>query len=261
MHKLTNKIDYFILTAFGAIVVFVIGYAFWLNASDPVAVASRQEADLSVAFQESGAEYVSLRAQCWEQIDTEFHDGKDLALMYENIRLVLGDDDLLTFDEYDDEGYAGFSVSGVTEHGYVLNIVVQSLGHRNTEDETYIIAEIVDDRDSADLDGVRDYLKEIFAAVSCECEPSLMIEGVYEEILSQREKKRTAKRIFSLMEGKIEEKISDDDYVSYSGYTEMFPYSVTSDDHAVNLQAALSDNEEENATHIYLGTPVVFSDF
>ena len=59
----------------------------------------------------------------------------------------------------------------------------------------------------------------------------------------------------------IEEKIKEDDYLSYSGYTEQFSYSVNSGDHSINLQAALSDNEEEGRTHLYLGTPLVFSDF
>ena len=88
-----------------------------------------------------------------------------------------------------------------------------------------------------------------------------MIEGAYDEIKSTREKKNIAKKIFRVFNGEIEEKIKEDDYLSYSGYTEQFSYSVNSGDHSINLQAALSDNEEEGRTHLYLGTPLVFSDF
>ena len=261
MYKLSNRLDWVILTTFGLIFVFVIGYAFWLSADDSVAVSSSMDPDLSVALEESGADFSELSAQCWEQIDTEFHDGGDMALYYESIKEVLGDDDLLSFEEYDDEGYAGFSINGITEQGYTLSLVVQSMGHRDTEDETYIIAELSDDRNSADMDEIRGYLKDIFAAVSCDCEPSFMIEGVYDDILSKREKKQKAKKVLNFMDAKIEDKISDGHYVCYSGYTEFFPYSIRTDDGVVNLQAALSDHEEEGNTHIYIGTPVVFSDF
>ncbi|MBQ1251989.1 MAG: YwmB family TATA-box binding protein [Firmicutes bacterium] len=261
MDKITNKTDRVILTTFALIVVFVIGYALWLNASDPIAVSSSMNADLSVALEESGADFVVLSAQCWEQIDAEFHDGGDMAMYYENIREVLGDDDLLSFDEYDDDGYAGFSIGGVTEQGYTLSLVVQSMGHRNTEDETYIIAEISDERDGADMTEMRHYLDAIFAAVDCKCEPSFMIEGTYDEILSKREKKQAAKRVLKWLNAKSEDKVSDGSYVSYSGYTDLFPYSLFTDKGSVNLQAALSDNEEEGNTHIYIGTPVVFTDF
>ena len=88
-----------------------------------------------------------------------------------------------------------------------------------------------------------------------------MLEGTYDELKSGREKKSIAKKIFRVLNGKIEEKIKEDDYISYSGYTDVFSVSVASEDHPINLQAALSDNEEEESTHLYLGTPVVFSDF
>ena len=225
MEKMTNKVDRVILTVFSLIFVFVIAYAFWLNATDPVAVSSQMDADLSTVLEESGADFAEMSAQCWEQIDTEFHDGKDMALYYESIKEILGDDDLLSFDEYDDDGYAGFSVGGVTEQGYTLSLVVQSMGHRNTEDETYIIVEISDDRDSADEDEIRRYLDDIFAAVGLTCEPSFMIEGVYDEILSKREKKQAAKKVLKWMDAEIGDKISDGSYVSFSGYTELFPYN------------------------------------
>lgn len=262
MFKLSKKVDFVILGVSAFAVIFAIGYGVWaVTNHSTVPAAAASEMSLSTLFQESGAEMVQLSAQCWEQIDNNFHGGEDMALYYEGIREVLGDDDLLSFDEYDDQGYAGFSISGITEQGYTLNLVVQSLGDRNTEDETYIIVELADKSGSGDIENIRSYLNDIFSAVSCRCDPSFMVEGKFDELLSKREKKRISKNIFALMEGKIEEKVSDGSYVSFSGYTEHLPGGVQTDDHTINLQTALSDNEEEGSTHIYIGTPVVFSDF
>lgn len=262
MYKLSKTVDYIILgmSAFALIVTVV--YGIWYSGQQPAAAASSgEELTLSTAFAESGADLVQVSVRCWEQLDQTFHDGDDMALYYASIAQVLGDDDLLTFDEYDDQGIAGFSIGGTTEQGYDLNLVFQSLGDRNTEDETYIVAEVCDKSGNDDAKELQAFVRDIYAAVNCRCEPYLMIEGKYDEILSKREKKRVSKNIFTLMDGSIEEKISDGSYVSFSGYTPNLPGGVRSDDHTVNLQTALSDNDVDGSTHIYLGTPVVFSDF
>ena len=253
-----RKLDIFILGLSLCVVLSAVVYGIW-QGSSPSAVSSSVKPSLETAFEESGAEFLSLSAQCRAQIDSEFHDGKTLACYYEELRGILGDDDLLSFDEYDDEGYAGFSISGVTEQGFQLNLVVQSLS--GVEDETYIIVELADESSIRHLNDMRLYMEKIFGLVSANAEPFYMIEGSYDEIKSTREKKSIAKKIFRVFNGKIEERIKEDDYLSYSGYTDQFSYSLNSDNHPVNLQAALSDNEEEGRTHLYLGTPLVFSDY
>lgn len=254
-----RKLDIFILGLSLCVVLSAVVYGIW-QGSSPSAVSSSVKPSLETAFEESGAEFLSLSAQCRAQIDSEFHDGKTLACYYEELRGILGDDDLLSFDEYDDEGYAGFSISGVTEQGFQLNLVVQSLSG-GSEDETYIIVELADESSIRHLNDMRLYMEKIFGLVSADAEPFYMIEGSYDEIKSTREKKSIAKKIFRVFNGKIEERIKEDDYLSYSGYTDQFSYSLNSDNHPVNLQAALSDNEEEGRTHLYLGTPLVFSDY
>ncbi|HMM06258.1 MAG TPA: YwmB family TATA-box binding protein [Clostridiales bacterium] len=216
---------------------------------------------LLTAFKESEADFTCITAQGWCQIDTVFHGGEELFSFYESIKEVLGDDDLLSIDEYDDQSYAGITVFGNTEQGYEMDLVLQSMADEASGSETYLIVNLSDEQDVRDIDEVDTYLGTIFAAVSSKSEPSLLIEGEYDELKSKREKKKIAKAIFKALDGKIEEKISDDGYVSYSGYTELISNSITSDNRKINLQVALSDNEQDQSTIIYIGSPVVFSDF
>jgi hypothetical protein len=219
------------------------------------------DAPLLTAFKESNADFTRITAQGWSQIDDVFHDGEELFSFYESIKEVLGDDDLLSIDEYDDESYAGITVFGNTEQGYDIDLVLQSMADEDAGNETYLILNLTDEQNMNDLVDVNAYLETIFAAVSTESAPSLLIEGSYDELKSKREKKKIAKAIFRALDGKVEEKISDDGYISYSGYTDLIAESITSGNHKINLQVALSDNEENQSTIIYIGSPVVFSDF
>lgn len=262
MIGLSKKTDYIILGIFGVILILAIVYGLRsFGTTNTKATASSTELSIATAFRESGAESVQTSARCWELLDNKFHSSNEMAAYYESIREVLGDDNMLTFEEYDDQGYIGFSAAGVTEDGYHLNLVLQSMGERNTEDETYLIAELTDKSGNCNIDELRRRMETIFAVVNSTAEPSFMIEGKYEDLLSKREKKRISKSIFTLMDADIENKVSDGSYLSYSGYTEKLPESRTVNNRLINLQTALSDNEEEGCTHIFIGTPVVFSDF
>lgn len=262
MIKTLHKTDLLILSFSAVVVLFAVGYGLWYGGEKSITpTAAPSELSLATAFEESGAELMQISARSYEVLDHQFHNGGDMALYYAAIAQVLGDDDLLSFDEYDDEGIAGFSIGGTTEQGYELNLVLQSLGDRNTEDETYLVVEICDKSGNDDIEALRSFVRDIHTAVNCSCEPYLMMEGKYDDMLSKREKKRVSKNIFTLMEGDIEEKISDGSYVSFSGCTPHLSGGVRSDDHTINLQTALSDNDVDGSTHIYLGTPVVFSDF
>ncbi len=223
--------------------------------------AVKVDAPLQTAFLESGAGFVSVNLQGWELVDDAYHDCKELSQIYEKIGAVLGENDHLVLDEYDDEGYAGISASGETEQGYSLDLVLQSLGDRNTSDETFLIVNLIDQNHVRDIPSLQQYLMRIFKAAGCSVEPSVVIEGKYEGLKSTREKKQIAKKIFRVLNGKMEEKADGDSYISFSGYSDAIERSVSSGGHDVNLQVALSDNEEEGCTHIYIGTPVVFSDF
>lgn len=262
MIGLSKKTDYIILGLLAVIVVIVIVCGLLSFQSHPsTATATSSELSIATAFRESGAEWVQTTARCWEQIDSEFHNSNEMSSYCESIREVLGDDNMLTFEEYDDQGYIGFSAAGVTEQGYHLNLIMQSMGDRSSEDETYLIVELTDKGEEGSLDELHRYIEKIFTTVPCTAKPSFMIEGKYNELLSKREKKQISKKIFSLMEADIEDKVSDGSYLSYSGYTEKLPESRTVNQRLINLQTALSDNEEEESTHIFIGTPVVFSDF
>lgn len=262
MIELSKKTDYIILGIFGLIVILAIVYGLRsFGTTNTKATASSTELSIATAFRESGAESVQTSARCWELLDNEFHTANEMSAYYESIREVLGDDNMLTFEEYDDKGYIGFSAAGVTEQGYHLNLVLQSMGERNSEDETYLIAELTDKSDNCNIDELRRSMEQIFSAVNSSAEPYFMMEGKYDRLLSKREKKRISKNIFTLMEAKIEDKVSDENYLSYSGHTKNLPESHTVNNRSINLQTALSDNEEEESTHIFIGTPVVFSDF
>ena len=213
------------------------------------------------AYSESGAEMVSLSLRNWARLDKEFHDGADLAILYQDVRNVLGDDKNLSLEEYDDDGFTSIVIQGKAENGAELNLTLQSLKEGNDGSGTYLIAESRMSGGEMDLSLLDRYTASIFSAVHAEYNPSLVMEGKYGEVISKKEKRKIIKSVFAAVEGKIKEKVSDGNYLSCSGSSKNIAGGVKSGNHLINLQVVLSDNEEEGATYLYIGSPVVFSDF
>ena len=159
-----------------------------------------------------------------------------------------------------EETVAG-TLEGLAENGAELDLTLQSLAAAETEAGTYLIVETSLPGGKGTAAILNDYAASIFAAAKGRYEPSLLIEGKYEGIRSKKEKRAVAKAVFAAVDGEVTERVSDGSYLSYSGRSRRIVGGVTSGDHTVNLQVALSENERENATYIYIGSPVVFSDF
>ncbi|MGI5874813.1 MAG: YwmB family TATA-box binding protein [Bacillota bacterium] len=225
------------------------------------AVSASLDQSLETAFAESGAGMTSVTLRGWARLDGAYHDAASLAEIYQRVKVVLGDDSALFCEPYDDEGFNSVAVRGTAENGAELNLTLQSLAAAETEAGTYLIVETSLPGGKGTAAILNDYAASIFAAAKGRYEPSLLIEGKYEGIRSKKEKRAVAKAVFAAVDGEVTERVSDGSYLSYSGRSRRIDGGVTSGDHTVNLQVALSDNERENATYIYIGSPVVFSDF
>ncbi len=212
-------------------------------------------------YAETGAEMLSLTLRGWAQVDDAYHDGSSLAALYRNIRDVLGNDRELFLEEYDDDGFSSIVIRGKAENGAELNLTLQSLREGSDGAGTYLIAESRISAGKKDLSGLDRYTASIFSALKADYNPSLLMEGKYKKLISKKEKKEIAESIFSAVDGKIEEQVSDGAYLSCGGFSDILGGGVMSGDHMINLQVALSDNEEEEATYLYVGSPVVFSDY
>ncbi|HZK34736.1 MAG TPA: YwmB family TATA-box binding protein, partial [Bacillota bacterium] len=67
--------------------------------------------------------------------------------------------------------------------------------------------------------------------------------------------------IFDALEGKIIEGIEEEYLVSKTGYSSLIENCLYVDGEKMNLNLALRYKEFEDATYIWLGTPVIFSSY
>lgn len=249
-------IIFFTITVFlGAVFLYL-----W-KLDDPVPTVSQSEDPLVLAFEESGAQFQELTAQSWGKVGSQGYSLEELNGFYEDIIKALGKGSQIEVTDSTQENYIGLVAAGKTAQGYDINITLQTIKDSYEDDETYLIVDLHEALDSSAAESIRKTADSCFKALGTTGETSVLITGYFEEVISSQAKQNLGKAIFSSVGGSVLEAVDSGSYISQSGYCPGLPRSVTSNGKEINLQIALFDNELENQTGIFIGTPLIFSEY
>ena len=212
MNIASKKMRYiFLVTAF----VMLSGAAVARLLPNTETVKTAPSAVLPVIFSETGADFEKIMLRDDDVLDRCSHTCEELRSLTAMLPRALGDCGGLQFTEYSGEGCCGISISGTTDRGYALDLVVQS---REKAGETLLLTELWCDDGIGALPGLLQYNDGCFEALGVVGNPAVVLAGTYRKILSPREKAKIAQRCFGVFRGKVSEKAVDGDYLSYSGY-------------------------------------------
>ncbi len=247
-----------------AIVMVALGTAGYF-ATRPIQdiVSKKVESPFLAAFNASGANFKDVSVQAWVKTDGVFHDATELEEIYQKIapEITPWEEEDYLREDYADDTYASISLSGKTEEGFTLEFVLQSIKDDYEEDETYLIVKLTETSDYNKMTALEEKVEAIFKCIEAEPEMNTLLTAGYDKVLSKREKLKMAEMVFDAAGATIVEGVEENNYISKSGYVDGMRRSVDSDGKEINLQFALLDNEVDGETWLYLGTPLVFSEY
>lgn len=242
------------------LLAFTSAYILWRQDGE-TPTAANQKNPLTVAFEESGAEFQELTVKSWGQVAGGECTIDELKDMYGKIEAALGKGTEITVNENEADNYKGITAQGKTAQGYDINFTIQSINDSYQEDETYLIVDLrerLDWREASKIGAVAD---TCFSAIDAEGETSILLSGYFQRRLNSEAKTALVKNIFNAVGGEIIEGVDNDTYISESGYCPGLPRSITSAAGEINLQVALFDDEVKNQTGIFIGTPLIFTEY
>ncbi len=247
-----------------ALVLLLLGVAGYFAVRPAEDIASKTvEAPFIAAFNASGADFREVSVQAWVKTDGTFHTADELGAIYQTIAPTIEpspEEDYLR-EDYNDENYTSITLNGKTVDGYQLEFVLQSIKDDYEEDETYLIIKLTETSDYQKVEALEEKVLEIFLCIGAEPEMNTLLTAGYDEVLSKREKRNLAETIYEAAGATIVEGVEEKNYLSKSGYVSGMRRSVESNGKEINLQLALLDNEVDGETWLYLGTPLVFSEY
>ena len=106
-----------------------------------------------------------------------------------------------------------------------------------------------------------DLLGAVLTKYTAEPDISAMIKGYLPEKYTERQGKKLLTRIIEAADGMVAEKTVESSYLSFTGYTERLEQCILVGTQKVNLQCALSYDEIQEKTLVYLATPLIFAEY
>lgn len=90
---------------------------------------------------------------------------------------------------------------------------------------------------------------------------SSLVQGKYDYIMDNKEKRKAAQRVFSSCKGKVYEGIDDENIISLTGYSPYFYDSISYMGRKINLNTALRYSKSDSCTYIWIASPLILREY
>jgi len=216
---------------------------------------------MQVAFQSSKAIFVENKLQGWAKISNQFASREELLGYGAKIQESLGVKESAIQEEASDEGFNSVRIKGEISEKISAEIILQSLTDKKGQDETYLIINMDDCRGPEFLNISKEKIRAAFQIFGQKPEINQLMIGFQEGKLGKKSYQSLMNGIFSSVGGKISGGVEEENYFSKTGYVPGIEEKLKVGRNDVNIQVAMAYDDLENKTYIYIGSPLVYSDY
>lgn len=230
-----------------------------LKGADPVTKPIEQP--MLAAFQASQAVFTEVKLQGWAKINQKFCSIPTLEEYADQVERIMEPSSPLARYRTTDAGFSSLEMKGEITEGLSAEVIFQSLCDGDEENETYLIVNIVDSRGPGNMPTDREKLLNGFREFERVPDMNQLVVGYLKGKLPPKKGIKVIETVFESVGGKINAGVEEASYLSKTGFVPNLHESVLAGSDKTNLQVAMSYNEIEDKTYIYIGTPLVYGDY
>lgn len=216
--------------------------------------ADRSQRPLEAAFAAGGADFAKWYLAGWGTLASENVTEDDLEKIGKDVCRELGVEITGSIGQQGQEG-ASLLLTGMKGMNQ-YEILLQKL-----PTETYLIVNIDSVVGEGEMGGEEDLLRAVLQRYVAEPDISAMIKGYLPEKYTERKGKKMLTKMIEATNGIVVERTIESGYMSFTGFSERMEQSVLVGTDKVNLQCALSYDEIQGKTLVYLATPLIFAEY
>lgn len=218
---------------------------------------------LRTAFNKTASNLVEWNMNYWSSMEEEnltVEEMKEIALNLEK-KLNLDQEGVLEEETF--ENYNKISISNQSGEEIFLTIIVESLEESGIH-ENYILVDLSLDHTVKEIEKYEETIKDYLEDLNCEVEESITMVGNFDEKLNISEMREKIGDSFESIEARILEGIEETEYgemVSLTGYSPQIHNTIELGEREININGALRYNEYEGKTYLWLGSPLIATEY
>jgi len=218
----------------------------------------REERALTSLLEQCGAQLESVNVTGWARVnETGDVDLDDLVV--DTAGALQVDTSGSELERWENAYARGVKLQGTWEGGKHVVVMAQSLELKPDQKATHVMVSMETGPVRASL--AKNKLRKALLAFSPEEHVALTYTGKIDEALEQAELAARAESAMESAGASIQERTVKDNLVSFTGQSAGLPAGLSYGDKEVNLNVALRSDPQEQATYVYVASPVIYTEY
>lgn len=248
-----------------AIVILLIVIAFeGPKQAETMTLERGQHSLLVQAFLDTGTKFAEYNINGWLQVNNQWLDKPELEKIgLDTLEKLGGAKESFRGDFTEDTGFRGYRLSGQLDNNIYLEILVQSMEliKDNNPGETYLVISLTDQGDIGRHDSYRGKAEKALKALGKEPQLASIFTGVVAGNMSLKEQENLIDNVFARVKAEKLEGVSEENLVSWSGYTDQIEESISIGEKKININVASRYHNIDDYTYVIVGSPIISMEY
>ncbi len=222
---------------------------------------SRNEELLVQAFKNTEANFYQLNLNFNGKIYEKYMGDDEIEELGYGIIEMLGIKEVQkeTSNETNDFGDTSqMTIFGKDDTGAMVTIILYSFYDKyNDKGESNLVIDFVQDNSYEQFKGISSKVKKLYDIHNIKAEITCCIIGTFEGKLESDDRIKKITEVLQIVNGNKIEGLFDDALVSVSAYSPDIDTFIYTGNKKMNLNIAMSYNEYEGKTYIWIGSPII----
>lgn len=247
------------------LVVIITGFISHAAVSETVQGNAEKSSRIIVdAFRSTGAYFRKMDIQGWVQLNDRYITQNEMHHTLNLVITKLGiDTKKFKTQTQNHDNFLSITRSGWFDQQTYLTAIIQTVrgdGGQN-KGETYLIVGFSHFGTPKNHSLLRTKIMDAFSPVQAEAKYSTVISGTVPKKIDAAEMQELTNKVMGKAGAEIVENYADGRMVSVTGYTPGIADRLTPGEKRVNINMAVRYNSEDNNTYIYIGSPIITTEY
>jgi hypothetical protein len=219
---------------------------------------------LMTAFDASDGQLEGTNISIWSQIkdgDYTLEEMEEISLECASILDLEKDAEI---DITEDGDYNKIMVTNQKDEDIYITIVMENFKKEGLSIESYLLIDLYLSNHYKDICQVEEIILDYFTKQGFEYQYAMTIYGTFSNKLNTDIMREVIGKTFESIEGQIIEGMEETEYgqmVSLTGYSPKLENNIQLAGDQINLNAAMRYSEHDDKTYIWIGTPLIATEY
>lgn len=215
------------------------------------------------ALEDSGAQLQKTNLNFWSKMPQEDYSQEEMKEIILNCAKELG----LQESEIEitqEDAPSKVTLKGQRKDQILATILMEEIHSPEQAKEIYFLVELSLGQDYKDLAPIETTITDYFDQLNLDYEYATTIVGTFEKEMNIDIMRRVLKNTFEVIDAEILEGMQEEEYsemVSLSGYSPKIQNSIQLAGREINLNAAMRYNAYDQKTYLWIGSPLIATEY